>query len=541
MTLFCLLTLYVIHISFAKELPPNIDALTYGYNAIEGNPDSPGSSDPGWKVGYRIWNIQNTSNGRTCGPNNEYLCPNGMNIADQSACNGQDTFSSISGANMYYQRLLTNVAISGGGWGFAFSASTEFQNIIHTTSSYSNVYISSIIECNVYQYSINQYQLPSFDTDFVGAIKQMPSSYSSDSDKSWFYEFLNNNFGTHYPVQMRVGCNAGQISEMSYFQYSKFTSSELNIATSARWSSFGASAGVDTRTESEKKEAADFISNTKNQSQWSYGGGGLITNGNYNDWAKQCQLKPLPINNIRIQPISELVTHANFPTINDIANKQKALQSALDDFCHQYSLKNPNTNVNNCKEWGNDPALPKPSILRGLYQPTFITNAYTNEYNCPSGTKPVNAIAFKNPNGGKQENMLMCLTDEDGHRDPLNYFGGFYNNGKNMATIGNALNDGKYSCPPGFEDYQFVGCNQNWQCINPHFCYNKSVNIDTESIIGGIYSTDGSSNCAKNNPYTKAQSCPPKFNAYPIGKTACGPTTGDFATMYICLNNVYIV
>merc|ERR1712039_925034 len=91
---------------------------------------------------------------------------------------------------------------------------------------------------------------------------------------------------------------------------------------------------------------------------------------------------------------------------------------------------------------------------------------------------------------------------------------------------------GNYSCANGFVGQLVVGeCPPDWkQCIQPRFCYNKSISL-SESIIGGMYTTssdESGKHCEQNNPYTGGKYCPNDFDAFNMGQTACGSHPGMY-------------
>merc|ERR1712157_367239 len=90
-----------------------------------------------------------------------------------------------------------------------------------------------------------------------------------------------------------------------------------------------------------------------------------------------------------------------------------------------------------------------------------------------------------NPSDPSQNvSVNMCLVKDYGTKDPFNYFGGMYSTGRNPT---NNYFTNKKSCPDGFKDYIFMGCDAEFSdlCIEPHICYNASVHLK-DSIIGGF-------------------------------------------------------
>lgn len=245
--------------------------------------------------------------------------------------------------------------------------------------------------------------------------------------------------------------------------------------------------------------------------------------------------------------ISYLLTKDYFPNDTSIKDKQTAMINALYNYCTEYAKRNSEKEID-CNGWPSDFTLPKLSIVSGLVSQAAIgwnepVNPYTKKRDCPSGYTAAKAFGLFNPaDPSQQVNVSMCIDKLSGTKDPLMYFGGMYSDGS--IKVDNYFTGNK-SCPPGFEDIVVMGCpsSDSHQCIQPHACYNKSVSL-SKSIIGGMYSTasvDSPKDCQQHNPYTGGTHCPGGFDAFDMGQTFCGPHPGMYATLFVCLNNVYDV
>eukprot|EP01084_Bolivina_argentea_P038385 70962_1 len=528
----------------ASDMPPNIKFIGYSYNAMEGNPNAIGETDIGWNMQNNIFDL--SANGQTCLTN--YTCPNGVAAISSMNCNRQISyFRIIAGSNDYHHTLINQMSLETN-YTATFSGSHDFQHVLKTTESKSNqnVYTTAIYTCRTLQYSIENIKNMNFTQKFIQDIKNLPNTYGGNED--YFYKFLTNSYGTHYANTIDMGCIAGQLSQMSSFQFSKFDGSNLQISDAALYSALKANGGSSLLNSTEKKQASDFQTCTVNQYEFNYGGDQTITNGNYSEWRIKCKSNPVPINQTSLFEIYTLLTAENFPNISDINQKQTAMINALYNYCTEYAKRNTDLEID-CNGWPNDLPVPKLSIISGLV-PNIATgwnepvNPYTGMRSCPIGTNGVNAFGVWNPaNNAEKILVKMCIHNNYGITDPLGYFGGIYSDGsikmKNNFTS-------NFSCPKGFDDYIFMGCptqyelysNVSSQCIKPHICYNSSMSLD-ESIIGGFYTNSSDADCEKNNQYTHSKNCPSEFKPYNIGQTACGKHPGMYATMFVCLNNVY--
>merc|ERR1719336_2849271 len=92
------------------------------------------------------------------------------------------------------------------------------------------------------------------------------------TNNQWFYDFFTNYFGTHYISGITMGGIFGTLSSMSSFSYSTFSSSNLDIATSASYSCLAASAAASSLTDTQKNESSDFDSITTSKQVFNIGG-----------------------------------------------------------------------------------------------------------------------------------------------------------------------------------------------------------------------------------------------------------------------------
>merc|ERR1712228_228840 len=230
--------------------------------------------------------------------------------------------------------------------------------------------------------------------------------------------------------------------------------------------------------------------------------------------------------------------------MGDIGEKREALGDATNDYCKQYSEKE-NDDKFECSSngWPDDGDMPKSSIILGFYvdsakQWDEPTNLYTGDRSCRSGDDAHMAFKIKNPDDPSQNvSVNMCLVKDYGTKDPYHYFGGMYSNKTNNYFTK------KKSCPDGFADYVFMGCDDEFSdlCIEPHICYNATKSLN-DSIIGGFYTEatnvpNGKDQCQANNPYTNKQSCPNNFEPYTLATTYWGNHPGYYCTMKVCFSN----
>ena len=356
---------------------PGIQYISRGYNIMFGNPHTTGNVDKG--ISLPIWDLSNVSNGQTY---NGYSVPNGVTKpVPASTCTQDFTFNAVSGANSFSKSLSSSTSFDVKIFKAAFSASADYQTVYTQTSKNKMVVTSSYTQCAVYSASLKLPNTPpTFDENFYLEIEQMPNEYNNknESNLQFFYDFFTKYFGTHYISQITMGGIFGTLSSMESFSYSTFSSSNLDIKTSASYSTIGASAAASSMNDKQKNESADFNSITKSQEIFNIGGN-LPASGDWSLWQSQLEAKPMPIY-YALQPIPGLLKSQYFPKIKDISKKQSALQSALNDYC-SILAKNNSFGVIDCNGYPPDPAIPGESIVKGFYTSNIDNepkNPYTN-------------------------------------------------------------------------------------------------------------------------------------------------------------------
>eukprot|EP01084_Bolivina_argentea_P254783 428400_1 len=472
-----------------------------------------------------------------------YTCPKGISAqwAQSDMCT-KDTnpiYQEFPDAYSYFNQFPTYAVDQG--WPEAFQGSDNFQTVITGTENGQKVYVSNYFLCTWYQIQTfgKEYGNLVIATDFFNELKyNMPTEYNSNT-LNYFMTFFAN-YGTHTIHQARIGCIQGQLSEITAWNYTKFISSNLNISFAATFSLYYET--------DQQKQIADNFRNTCSK-QYNFTAGPTIPNGNYNEWFNNCTKSPVVVqfNTEEIWIILDTNYCPSMKNVPNLSQKQNALHAAFNDYCSQYAKANPHKKLN-CSGWNSTEKMPNGSIVRGFYAEATgwdePINPYTGKRSCMDGDTAYAAFGMINPaNPSETFHTSMCIYTKYGKQDPLNYFGGFYSNGTVKVT--NYLNNDQYGCGVGFTDYMFMNCDEKYpnQCIEPHFCYNAKLDLD-KSVIGGVFSvveSDNPSKCDANNPHTGKQNCPQGFDKYQIGTTYCGNHPGYYTTLYICLNDLYII
>eukprot|EP01084_Bolivina_argentea_P263806 446643_1 len=545
--------------AFSEEEVPGIEYISHGYNIFFGNPHTTGNVDSG--IAGSIFDLSNISNGRTY---NGYFIPNGVSVLGASTCVQEFTYNAVTGVNSYSSTLTESAKVDMKVFNAPFSASTEYQKVYNETTTTSSTYTSTYTQCACYSAQLQApYALPEFGENFIGAVKNMPLFYNNSdaANLQYFYDFFTKYFGTHYITQITMGGIFGTLSSMDSFSYSKYSSSNLDIKTSAKFSVLKVSGAASSMTKEQTQQADDFNSILISQSIFNIGGD-LPTNNSAAAWQQSLSIKPMPTY-YAFDTIPHLLTTLNFPNDENIKSKQSALQSALDDYCRLLSTNDTFGKIE-CSGYPPDPSIPGMSIIKGFYGSNANnepSNPYTSGYNCNEGYTPILAGNFLSPSG--EYNAFYCVNTTMNKHDALNYFGGFYEicrwtSDHKYACQHENYFTGDCSCPVGYtQQLSGTGMSEKHSpsCMSNsaggsdaylYLCYNASVPL-SKSIMGGVYGVSNNKGACgddnKINPYTNTHSCPVGFSPYLFQFTCCYEDGGcpTRYSWYICLNNIYAV
>ena len=367
--------------------------------------------------------------------------PNGTTIEDASSCSITDHI--MSGIQSYSNQLSQSVYVaadaSGLLWKAAFSTSVDYTTIAKQTMNESTIVVSSYLKCGYYTLGLDTpFNGPKIDTNFYDYIVNMPLNYSDDPD--YFFKFIDQDYGTHFISDITFGGRFGQNAQFSYYSYSSFTSSNLDIDVAANFSTMDAGGATESLTAKQKNESDAYNSATRNRDYY-YVGGKLPANGSAVAWQTSLGESPIIILNYNR---TYLLTTDVFPDINpnDLKKKQDALYEALSIYCQQIAS---NYSFVYCAGLPPDLPLPDGSIFGGIYDYSsdnnyIINNIYTEQGSCKtpvSQNKPyvIAEYAMCDSNGSlilDDQVRSLCLntsyindTNKEFY-DPMNYFGGIY-------------------------------------------------------------------------------------------------------------------
>jgi len=526
----------------SEEVIPGLDFIAKGYNLFKADPHASGvNADPGFLL--PVFNISACCQSSQV---NGYDVPNDVNADAISSCNKEYIYTGITGVQHLSEELTKFVEYSASTPWTAFSESVTYQTVYKATSVNHDIFTLSTWDCSAYKISLNDpFDLPPIHENFIKMVQQMPTTYNPQNMDSFFYGVIDQDFGTHYVYEGNWGGITGSLDATTDSLYTSFSSSNLQINTSADCHMLSCSASKQSMTQQQIAEADAFASIIHTHFQFEIGGQ-PPANGDPNVWNKILQSSSVPLK-ISIKPLSDLLTTTYFPGDHNITAKQKAWTQAIAAYCTFYQQKNPKSDIN-CNGYPPDRSLPPQSIWKGVYVPpdsSSITgnNPYTSQPNCPKNFKQF--VWIQNAQGGNIWYSYMCLNQTvmaGNKKDAANMFGGMWMTGKNQegCTYGNPMNGGQCECVTGYDAVKsFTYCMADGQMISSFVCL-KTGNNPSDSFLGGFYQTGY---YKLTNVWSQGTNCPSGHTAYPVAENfVCnGKSSNDKCSLYVCLSNVYHV
>jgi len=218
--------------------------------------------------------------------------------------------------------------ISGGGWGFSFSASTDYKQVRQGTSMFRRSYVSSVAKCLLYYASIKRLATSRVTEEFYRAVVSLPTS----RDDVRYVRFISV-FGTHYASSLDMGSKAVIRSEFEETAWTTMESNDFNFKAGAQASFLGFTGGLQFSTETQKQQAQAFDSN-RTSMKAAYMGCRPSSDGKWETWMDSTQISPYPIA-YTIRPLMELFTTQYFPNIStDVLDAKRAILNATyDAYC----------------------------------------------------------------------------------------------------------------------------------------------------------------------------------------------------------------
>ena len=158
----------------------------------------------------------------------KWYVPDILNVLPSSACSYKASSKAVHGASSYFDSLEVDATVSGGAFGFAFSASTDYQKVKQGTAQSDNVYTSSTALCSVYHSKVKAFTKLKLSDDFINGVNSLPAEMDKNP-----YALFTQTFGTHYVKEIGMGGKSTRFSSFTSSAYSNMTSSGIDVTAAA--------------------------------------------------------------------------------------------------------------------------------------------------------------------------------------------------------------------------------------------------------------------------------------------------------------------
>jgi hypothetical protein len=322
---------------------PNIGYIGYGYNIFYGNPHATNDFDPGFGRN-EIFAL--TYDNHVTTADGLWTIPDHVSIPGTTdACTLSSEGITCSSSSSYQTTLKADCSADFSGFGAAFSANVDYQNVQNETESVSDVFVSTKGACEVYKAYVNQDVHPPLTQEFITVGSKLPTVFNASLPSALGFWSLFELYGTHYLTETSFGARWGYLFESTSEQYSSLQQSGINIGASASYDGLFIHAGVSTNDSSQYKDAQTFDSETTSFYQFSLGNP-PPQDGDLDTWENQT------IHSAALIPISyqllsiDVLFGVAYTTDRDMNLRQNAVHNALYSYCSDYLL--PNSIVASC-------------------------------------------------------------------------------------------------------------------------------------------------------------------------------------------------
>jgi len=190
---------------------------------------------------------------------------------------------------------------SGSGWGFEFSASTEYKKDTAEMSSGEFLIVLSHAECQNYYSIIDFTNPPPFDPGFLSWAKKLAVPKTSDEAIMEFVQY----YGTHFFSDVTFGAKFVQHHKLSQKTYESLKTSEISVEAQASYSGLFSIGGGFSLDKKQSEAASNF---SKSVETITYTVGSTPpSNGDALTWAASVDQNPVPML-YSLSPIDVLFT-----------------------------------------------------------------------------------------------------------------------------------------------------------------------------------------------------------------------------------------
>lgn len=179
--------------------------------------------------------------------------------------------------------------MTGGGFGFEFSASASYGKDTSHMSTGEFLYVMSHAECQNYFSMIDFANPPQFDPGFLDWAKTLADPKVSDEEVLKFIEY----YGTHFFTDVTFGAKFVQKHKVSEKSYQSLSKSKISVEVQASYSGLF-SIGGGFSLDKEQSEAASNFSKAVETTTFTVGSS-PPANGDAMTWASSVQQYPVPM------------------------------------------------------------------------------------------------------------------------------------------------------------------------------------------------------------------------------------------------------
>lgn len=190
---------------------------------------------------------------------------------------------------------------SGGGWGFEFSASTEYKKDTAEVSTGEFLIVLSHAECQNYYNMIDFTNPPPFDPGFLSWAKKLAVPKIGDEAVLEFVQY----YGTHFFTDVTFGAKFVQHHKLSQKTFESLKKSEISVEAQASYSGLFSIGGGFSLDKKQSEAASNF---SKSVETITYTVGSTPpSNGDALTWAATVNQNPVPML-YSLSPIDVLFT-----------------------------------------------------------------------------------------------------------------------------------------------------------------------------------------------------------------------------------------
>ena len=329
---------------------PDIGYVGRGYDILNGLPSGwvGGHLDDGWRTPV----ISLTYNYNCTTADHLWGVPDQIIATADISCDFSSSSSIQTSAQEFQSSLKDSISVGEDIslsflWKAAFTQNVNYNATTQVIQEGNRVLVQSDAVCQTYTAQIPTFSSVQLEVSsyFAAAVKVMSSFIPFNvTDAQTFWIPFFNQFGNAYSTSVNMGAKASYFYEVESSSYAKMQSNGIDIEAGASLSFLG-KYGFDVSGSSHYNDYEAFQDAVKSANVYLVGVGAapVVQQGNdtsvWTAWMKEVSAlsptaTPAPIY-YKLQSIDTLLTSQYFANDTQIAQKQKAVQDALNVYCGQ--------------------------------------------------------------------------------------------------------------------------------------------------------------------------------------------------------------